>query len=261
MSFGVLDPRSGTVSGELPCGVQTADGAVQNTFVLREMTGVEEDLLAGKGAVMPRLNQVIVNCLDALGGVTDKRELSRLIEQISSADRMMLLINVRRASLGDLYEVNITCPECGHSGNYHIDLSGLETTPMDDPSQRTRETTLASGKTIKWHVMTGADENWLQSQAKRLKNKDLLTLAMLARIEAFQGEDLDRRAALTEAMKQLKALTLRERNEIREIFQKAEGGVDTSIEHECEACGHEFSGEMDVGQPGFFFPAAEAQNR
>jgi len=258
MSFGVLDPRSGTVSGELPCGLVGAEGELHNTFVVHEMTGVEEDLLAGKGPVMQRLNQVIVNCTDQIGGVTDRRIIGQMVETISSADRMMLLINVRRASLGDDYELKITCPSCGHSGRFTIDLADLETTPMQDPLVRTREHVLASGKTIKWHVMSGVDENWLQAQVKKTKERDMLTLAMLARVEQLEEEKLDRRQELKESIAILKKLTLRERNEIRALFLKVEGGVDTKVEHECEECGHEFSGDMDVGQAGFFFPV-EAQ--
>lgn len=255
MSIGVLDSRSGIVSGDLPCGFIDAEGKLHNTFVVHEMTGVEEDLLTGKGPVVPRLNKILSNCSDSIGGVSGVSEIAQAVQGLTAVDRMTMLINVRRASLGDFYEIKITCPKCEDSGRFEIDLSSLDTKPMSDPLVRSVESTTARGKVVRWHVMTGSDETWMQRQMKRLKDKDMLTVAMLARIDAIDDVELDRSHKLQDAFASLKSLSLRERSEIRGFFTGVEGTIDTEIEHECEHCGHEFGGQLDVGQPGFFFPA------
>lgn len=255
MSFGVLDPKSGTVAGNLPCGFIDGEGELHNTFVVSEMTGVEEDLLAGKGAVVPRLNQILSNCAMSIGGISEKKAISMAVKNLTAVDRMVMLINVRRASLGDAYGIKIVCPKCGDSGRYEIDLSWLETKPMPDPMNRKHVSKTQRGRSVHWHVMTGDDETWMQQQLKKLKDRDMLTVAMLARIDRIDDTELDRRTKLKDAFSVLKGLSLRDRNEIREFFSTQEGSIDTAVEHECPSCGHEFSGQLDVGQPGFFFPA------
>jgi hypothetical protein len=253
--FGILDARSGTVSGSLPCGVLSKEGELYNTFVVHEMTGMEEDILTGKGAVMPRLNKILTNCTDAVGDLSDKDTVARLVKALTAVDRMVMLIGVRRASLGDKYPLHIQCPDCDEKGKYEIDLAYLEQVPMKEPKVRKREDTIASGKTIHWHIMSGYDEEWLQSQIKRLKNKDMLTLAMLARVDKIDDYEVNRVDKLGEGLTALKKFTLRERNEVRELFKEHEGSIDTEITHECPQCSKEFSADLDVGQPGFFFPA------
>jgi len=248
----ILDPKSGTVSGVLPCG-WLDDGKVHREFVVREMTGEEEDILAGKGPVVTRLNRVISNCLESLGDHSDPPVINRAVNQLTAVDRMLLMISIRRASLGDAYMVKINCPECREESTASLDLSQLETKDMPDPSTREFETTLSSGRLVQWHVMDGRDENWLQSMSK--KGQNLLTLAMLSRVDAVDGTVLNRQANLAEALRHLKAFRMSERNEMRVLFQEQEGSVDTEVEYECPSCAHDFKTELDVGQKTFFFPA------
>tara|TARA_Y100000310_G_C20692441_1_gene823225 strand:+ start:1404 stop:2183 length:780 start_codon:yes stop_codon:yes gene_type:complete len=257
MSVDFMDAKSGTISGNLASGVSVSDGVLEYDFVVQEMTGVEEDLLGGKGPIMPRLNQVILNCLVSLGGVNEKSKLSSLVRALASVDRMILLIAIRRASLGDMYRVKFSCPSCQATNNASVDLSLLEVeTSTTGGSQHKLE--LDSGRVIEWHTMTGIDEEWLQSQQKRqekLGQSDVLTLAMLTRIDGVDGTELDRVKNLKESLKTLKNLRLSERNEIRSAFKMNEGSIDTEIEYQCSNCTNEFKSDLDVGQVGFFFPS------
>lgn len=251
----MLEPKSGTVAGSLPCGYLDSDGVVHQEFLVVEMTGEEEDLLAGKGPVLTRLNRVILNCLESLGVIADKQVLGRAVSALTAVDRMVLMVAIRRASLGNSYAMKITCSDadCKAESSATLNLSNLEVIPMPSPEVRKFETVLASGRVIKWHVMEGRDENWLQGMAK--KGQNLLTLAMLSRVDAVDDHVLNRESSLSEAVRTLKKLRMSERNEIRSLFKTVEGSLDTTLEYECPECGHEFQGELDVGQPTFFFPA------
>lgn len=256
MSVDIMEPRSGTLAGHLASGVMIED-QVEYDFVVHEMTGVEEDLLAGKGPIMPRLNQVILNCITSIGSVSERKELGPIVRSLTSVDRMILLVSIRRASLGDIYRVKYSCPSCGGSNNASVNLGLLEI-DRSDVVGNTHTTTLGSGRVIEWHTMTGIDEEWLQGQQKRQEKMgqgDMLTLAMLTRVDAVDGEKIDRAKNLREAVRALKGLRLSERNEIREMFKKTEGMIDTEVEYECSHCGHEFKADLDVGQVSFFFPS------
>lgn len=256
MNADFLEPKSGTVAGQLAAGVVLND-EIRRDYVVQEMTGVEEDLLAGKGDLMVRLNQVILNCMVSLGGVNEKNVLGGLVRTMTAVDRMILLIAIRRASLGDIYRVKYNCPSCSSTNNASVDLSALEVTPASSESNE-HLLTLGSGREVKWHTMTGQDEEWLQSQQKRQEKTgraDIMTLAMLTRVDEIDGEKVDRKGNLRGALGVLKALRLSERNELRESFKGSEGAIDTEIEYECASCGHEFAADLDVGQVTFFFPS------
>jgi hypothetical protein len=251
----VHEPRAATLSGELPCGHLDAAGTVHSSYVVNEMTGTEEDLLAGKGPVIPRLNRVIGNCLVSLGAITARADLQAAASALTSMDRMVLLIALRRASLGDAYDMKIACPACHKVAAFAVDLSGLAITPMPDRAVRVFTEPLPSGRVATWHVMGVVDEEWA-ARKRRGNEDDLLTLALLARVSQVGAVALDREGGWAAARAALKALPARDREALRRAFDAREGGVDDEVAFACEGCGHEWTAQLDVAQPGFFFPSA-----
>jgi hypothetical protein len=248
-----LDVASGTIAGELPAGHIDADGKLHRDFVAKEMTGHEEDILAGTGKVMPRLNQVITNCLVSLGDITDRKTLSKAVSEMVAVDRIVVLMAIRRASLGDLWVRRVSCPKCDKENTFRVDLHKMDVRPMAEPMQRTYETVLSSGKVIEWHVMSAEDEEWLTKKAKA--QEDVLTLGLMARVDKVDDDVINREREYKKALRLLKGLRLVERREIRKATQEHEGSVDTTVEFECDFCGHEWKAEMSIGHPDFFFPS------
>jgi hypothetical protein len=251
----IAEPRSGVVSGKLTCGWVDDQGVLHQSFVVKEMTGVEEDLLAGKGPVLPRLNKVIVNCIESIGSISDRHQIARAVDLFTASDRMILLVAIRRASLGDSYLTKIKCPSCSADSDISLNLSTLETREMSSPQQRNYETLISTGEAVRWHIMTGIDEDWLQNNRKRLKSdNDILTLAMLARVDAVGDQVINRMAGFQNAIDCMKKMRSRDRNQLRNAFTETEGFIDTSVEYECPSCGNEFKGDLDIAQASFFFP-------
>lgn len=249
----MLDVAAGTIAGDLPAGYIDPEGVIQRTFVAKEMTGHEEDILAGVGPVMPRLNQVITNCLISLGDITDRKAISKGVAQLTAVDRIVILMAIRRASLGDFWSSKITCPKCDKQDNFGVNLATMEIRPMKDPEKRRFETVLSSGKRVEWHIMSAEDEEWLTKKVKA--QEDILTLGLMARVDKVDDEALDRNKNYKHALRALKGLRLVERREIRSATKDHEGSVDTTVEFECKFCGHEWSAEMNIGRPDFFFPS------
>jgi rubrerythrin len=253
-----LDPAGGTMAGRLPGGYLDAQGALHREFVVREMTGAEEDLLAGKGSKMALINQVITNCLVSVGTVQDKAEIARAVQSMPTADRIAVLLTLRRVSLGDSYTLRLKCPneDCREEDNYTIDLGTLEVHDMASPTERQYRTTFTTGRSCLWHVMTGADEEWMAATSKRRNERDAVTLSFLARIDEIGGEAVNRETRYDAAAALLKTMPVRERHELRELIVQYEGGVDTEMEFECRKCGHVWEGTMPVATAAFFFPSA-----
>jgi len=259
-----MDVGPGVISVELPCGFIDSEGTLHDTLTVGEMTGYEEDILAGKGPIVPRLNQIIANCTKRFGAMDDRREIGMAVTRMAAPDRLAALIAIRRVSLGDYYDVKVECPSCREQSRFSLNLAQIDILRMKDQMQRDREDALSTNRRIRWHVMSAADEEWLSKRTKR--KEDVLTLAMLARVDAVEIDqegdgkyafyEIDREGkGFKKALAALKSLSIRERNDIRRLFDEHEGSVDTEVEFDCPACQYEWKSEMDVGQAGFFFPS------
>lgn len=251
-----MDVGPSTLSVEIPCGYIDKDGVVHSEMVFREMKGKEEDILAGKGAALPRMNRILANCLLQFGSLK-KEQFEDAVAELSANDRMVALITLRRISLGDYYDVQLPCPDkdCKATSSFGINLSELEIIPMADRHKRNRSDVLKSGKVIHWHIMSSKDEAWLTKMKKR--SEDVLTLAMLARVDAVDEVKLERETkdGLVKAMEILQDLSIRERGEARRLFLDNEGNVDIEVNFTCPSCYFEWKADMPVGQPSFFFPS------
>jgi hypothetical protein len=253
----VMDVAPSALVVELPCGYIDENGVVHRELVVSEMTGHEEDLLAGKGPVLPRLNQIICNCARRLGTIENRSDLGKAAGGLTASDRMVALLAIRRVSLGDFYDVKVRCPnpDCREESRYSLNLAEVEIRAMDDPTKREFEHRLKSGKVVRWHIMSSTDEEWLTTKTKKAK-EDVLTLGLLARVDSLDGEPVQRDKKDHVAMSRMKALPTRDRNEIRSLFEKYEGHVDTHVDFSCPSCQHEWRDELSLGQPSFFFPSA-----
>lgn len=252
----MLDVASSVISIELPCGY-VKDGIIHKNAVLKEMTGVEEDIITSRGDITGRLNLIIFNCLVSLGNITEKAELKQAVEDMTGPDRLISLITLRRVTHGDFLDIKEICPnrECKAEGNHSINLLDVEVTPMEDSLVRDFEHQLYSGKKVCWHVLNMADETWLQSVRK--KNKEsTMTLNLMARVDSIDGKKIIRDGKnFRHALAALKKLTAKERGEMRQLFKKHEGSVDTETIFECSECGTEWKKEMPIGDASFFFPS------
>lgn len=236
-------PKSTQAEYTLPCGYLAPDGTLHTEVRLREMTGREEDLLAStKLSPLRKINALIVNCVEQVGTITDRNQFAAIVQELPVGDRIFLLLALRRTSLGDEYPVEQECPACKVKSRYVLNLGDLETKPMKDPKRRVFDTTLPSGKTARFRLATGADEE----RVSKVPDEEKPSMTLLCRLELLDGK--------APTMPDIKALSFRDRSALREALEENDGGVDTAMQMTCPACGHDFETELDLGQAGFFFP-------
>jgi hypothetical protein len=243
----VTTPKSSQGVYDLPCGYLDEAGNLFTDIAVREITGVEEDMLANpKTLPVKKINELLSRCIERIGPITDRGRISQIALDLTIGDRAFLMFAIRRISLGDEYPFKDKCPKCEVEKLYTVDLGALEPKKMPDAKKRIFDLTLPSGKLARIHPMTGKDEERL---AKFDKNKnDTLSLSILMRMEMLDGKP--------PTLADVKSLGIRDRNFLRDQFEECEGGLDTEIDMECSECGHEFKRDVDVGQAGFFFPSA-----
>ena len=267
----LFDASSSVLSDIFPCGYVDKDGNAQKEFVVSELTGAEEDILAGEGPIIPRMNKMIHNLLLSVGHINEKEQLSHVVKKLSAVDRLVAFIAIRRATHGDMYRMLVDLPEdaAEESKRYTVNLANLERTSMKEPEKRKREDKLSSEHIMYWHIMDGTDETWLDRVKDRTKGEHNVTLQILARLDAIDDHKINRGKVdddsrmLSEALKKnlglVKRIPTRIRNEMRDIFDDVEGTIDLTMEFEYEnkkGGTSFFSSHLDVRQREFFFPAA-----
>ncbi len=243
---GLNNPKSSQGIFDLPCGFLDEEGALHTEVKVREMTGNEEDLLTSKATPFhKKMNELLARCIERIGTITDPAKIVAAVPELTIGDRTFLVFAIRRVSLGEEFHFHEKCSECKKESLFSVNIGDLDLKRMPDPSKRLFENKMPSGKVVRYRTMIGRDEERL---AKIAKVDDPLSVTMQMRVESIDGQP----ATLAD----LKKLSLKDRNFLREKFEDTDGGVDTSAEMQCPNCNTEFKSDIDVSQVGFFFPSA-----
>jgi len=238
----------------LPGGV-IREGKLYDLVFLREMTGVEEDVMTDrKISVGRRMNLVMSHCITSLesadgekiDGILDQNGMLEAVQDMTVGDRVVLMLLIRKASLGPIFPMRVNCPECGEPGNYEVNLDDLEIKALPNKMVREYTVELPSGSKAKLKIMTGREEGLLT--AKR-NDQDFLSHAIGLRLVEIDG-------APVKNVQQVKALSLKDRNKLRSAFEEHEGGVNTDVDITCDKCGRDSTVILDIAQKDFFFPSA-----
>lgn len=254
------DARSPQETVTLPCGLfrevaepGSMDGAgkLYRLVVLREMTGVEEDIVTD--ATMPgdvKLDMLLANGISAFVSedgerIENKAEIAKIVRrELPTVDRTYLVLRLRILSLGHLFPFEARCASCGTDASKTVDLRDLEVRPAPEPTKRLFEVTLPSGRKARWRIPTGVDE---ASLAKRIgAGHDLMTRVMEMRVIEVDGQPSTYEA--------LRGLSTRDRGALRKNFDAQEGHLDTTVDATCAACGNKFETTIGIAGPSFFFP-------
>ena len=210
---------------------------------LREMTGAEEELLTNQRLIRSgdAINQVLKNCILRIGENTEPSMKDVL--DLLSGDRLFVLVRLRQISLGDEVELTLHCPSpaCRETSHTTVNLEELEVTPYG--AEREFEFLLpGSGQLVRFGYLDGHKEKRLAA----LK-EPTISSAMLMRILNIDGASPNK--------KMLAELPMRDRSALRAEMTRVDGGIDTLVELECEACGAPLRTRLEA-EASFLFPAA-----
>jgi hypothetical protein len=201
---------------ELPSGSE---------IVLREMTGVEEEILTNQRLIRSgdAVNQVLRNCIVKLGD-KDTPSLEDVLSMLSG-DRLFALVRLRQVSLGDDIDLELVCPNqiCRKPCIVHVNIEDLEVSYYGE--RREFEFKLpGSGSIVRFGYLDGNKEKRLSAL-----QEPTISSAMLIRIIDIDGKSPDK--------KTVSAMSLRDRTALRGEMARVDGGIDTVVDTECEAVG------------------------
>lgn len=208
---------------------------------IREMTGVEEDLLTNEKLMRTgnAINQILLNCLVSLNQNRDPQMADVL--DLLAGDRLFLLVKLREVSLGETLDLTLKCTNraCGHPNFASVNLTCLAVTSYGEARELT-VTLPGSGKEVVYNHLDGHGEKRLAS----MNNPDATAL-MLLRIISIEGKPPNKKA--------LRNMSIRDRQHLRAEMQKTDGGPDTIVTLECDGCGALLQTRIE-GEPDFLFP-------
>jgi hypothetical protein len=144
----------------LPGGLLLDDGRLLRHAVLRPPTGHEEEWLAlHPGIPNPSaVTAVITACLVALEGATVDCDLVR---RLAVGDRDVLMLQLRRLSLGDVVQAVVTCPACEAPMDVDFAVSQIDVEPRPLGESTFTVDMPRAGRMprrVQFRVPTGADQ-------------------------------------------------------------------------------------------------------
>lgn len=237
---------------ELLAGYEDENGTVHKTFTLREMTGEDEEYInrtdiKSNGAKVS--TALLSRCVTSIGNLTKKsvgpQNWNKIFQNILVGDRDIMLLELRKQSLGNEIEVVHTCPnpECKAKLKTIIEVDELEITPYNGikeiPFELPKGYTDSKGvlhKSGKMRRPNGLDGEVLTPVAKNniAKAESLL----LSRICQF-----DDGAFIDQSI--MAKLSLKDRKYLQELLHENTFGVEMTVPVMCDRCGEEFRGTLN----------------
>lgn len=248
---------------KLPAGA-VIDGVVYDHVYVREMTGNEEDILADTNLeVLERMERISTACVtklvserDPTKQITDSDVIRQVVSgtlpierghSLTSADRIAIMLFIRRSTVGDLYKYEVACQHCGFvNRNMALELDKIEISHNPHPERRRVKVTLPKSKigaVVK--ILDGAGEK--KASMIRPDDGDYGSLAILTRLESL-GDYAMSSLPIKEQLMLVKRMPRLDREYLRQVYSKIEGAVDTDVELSCRKCGRDFSFPLDLGQ-------------
>ena len=209
------------VTVSLPAGLATDDGHWLRQAELRPLTGQEEDWLirhpAAPAAVA--VTRLLSTCLLSL----ERRPVTAAIAaQLLVGDRDVLMLELRRLTLGEDFSALVTCGSCGDQMDVNFKAADV---PVECPLTATGPHTLplttpGRQRTIRFRLPTGADQE-----------------AVLGVPAGQAGEALLQRCLLDDGRLSLNAA---ERELLADAIERNAPKIDLELDLTCPSCGVQF---------------------
>lgn len=237
----------------LLAGYVDKDGITHSTFTLREMTGADEEFvnrsdIKTNGAKVA--TALLSRCVLSVGTLTRKsvgnpKDWENIFKEMYTGDRDIMLLELRRISIGDTIEVTHTCPnpECKAKLKTEVGIDELTILEFDGmreiPFELPRGYKDRKGVLHKTGIMrrpNGLDGELLTPLAKNNIAKAETTL--LTRICKF-----DDGAYIDESV--MASLSVRDRNYLQTLLNDRQFGIDMTVDVMCDHCGEYFKGNLN----------------
>ncbi len=238
----------------LPGGYRDAGGAVHRQAILRQLTGRDEEYLAGwseRTSIPARVTGLLARCLCRLGPF--EPVTPEMVRGLLVADRDYLLLVLRHISFGDRVQAVLVCPACAQKMDmdFHIDQVPVEAGAPAGVTERLELSPEASCADaagtrhcrVEFRLPTGEDQEHLAALEGRTESGALDALLDRCLVRLGDMEPVAEPAAAS--------LSAQARREIEDCMERRSPRVDLEMDLTCPECGHAFVHWLDF--PSLFF--------
>ena len=223
----------------------------QDSIEIRQMTAKEEDMLTSrtllkKGVALDRvIASLIVN-----------KQIDP--DSLLVGDRNAIIIAIRVAGYGNIYDTKVSCPSCGAKQEYSFNLNDANVylgedakdLGVKDNNNGTFNVTLPrTGVDVQFRLLNGRDEKSFltgMQNDKKLKDERNVTRQLAAIVVSLNGD-----SSMQAKQYFIENVPSIDSRHLRLAYRLAAPNIDLTQDFECSECSHEQ--EMEVPLSADFF--------
>lgn len=233
--------KSSVGSCTLSTGVMIGEKIIKEV-TFREITGIEEDILASKMTNTKKLNTVMANCMMSFGDIQDRQSFLEIVQKMLTADRWIYLIALRAHSLGSSYKFDSVCPSCSKKDSLIYDLFDVKIENAPSADKLFSEFTLSNGMEVRIKAGDGFSDELIE---KQMNAQNAITAAIFSRISEISKKP--------PVFSEIQKLSMKDRKLIRDKIDELEGDLDDNYKAVCPHCSHEYEQRLPLDAISFFY--------
>lgn len=227
----------------IPYGTKIPNGIVE----IYPMRAKEQKLLSGFTGSRRNeaLNMLLKSCLKTQ---IDPKELT-------TSDRFFVLMWLRIVSVGEIYNVDLTCPSCNARFTEDINLNNFEIRELKEDFREPFEVELPeSNDVVTLRLMRGEDESAIQRYVDRSNPKNELgdssfIYRLCRQLSTVNGKELGER----DKIEYIENLLIKDAQILEDSLTDNDSGMVPKIEADCPRCDYHIETTLPLG-PTFFRP-------
>jgi len=214
----------------------------------RELTGVDEEVLAKSATPFTYFNSVLALGTESIGsfdlGSLSLAERSYYLNELLLGEREQLFLKIVQVSFGNARNVGFTCQSCGDPQDVKLLLdTDFPPAEVKDVEVSTIDHTTFKGDRVTYRGALGADQEEILEK-KGLSAAEQNTLMLSRCITRVNGE------ILPDPMAYARNLTMRDRAKLLELLVERQPQIDLNITTTCASCGAQQT--LGMGWSDFF---------
>ena len=232
----IIPPSDTTV--QLPGGFITDAGELVRTAEIRELTGRDEEAISKSSNVGKALLVVLERGTVSVG---DERATSKILDQMLTGDREMLLLGILKATFGKTSDMSIWCAGCNDFKNVTVDIDDdIKTKVLLDPINERVFTINGKVGEILVQLPTGIAQKELINNADKT-SAEMNTLLLEKTVLKINNSPVFNKL-------QVQNLPVLDRKKIiDEINSRVPGPQFDDVVMECPDCGSEVTVAINLG--------------
>jgi hypothetical protein len=215
----------------LPGGYITQRGEVVTKAEVRELNGIDEEIIAKSSGVGQLLSAVLRRGTVSIGDVPVTPEM---LDNLLSGDRDMLLLAIRAATFGKEVGLVVTCQSCRDQHDVSVDLfEDVFISTLENPLDRSFEVTCRAGL-VNVSLPTGVTQRKVLDALDK-SGAEINTMLLFGCVSLINDEPVL-------SAEDVRKLSIRDREKItEEISKRIPGPKLNDVSMKCPSCEEEMA--------------------